>query len=196
MTRMNSNLANICLDIYKNHPKYESYREQDNALHLLFEQYPLNSNIEEVLLKVVALNDFYSTNIMNIHAVASHIVKLQIDNKLQKHEMNIVPLIANVNFAKKGNRCFYSFATKYCSMHFPQYYPIVDKHVKNVLKLFRTDGYSRFKNKELADYNIYCSIVKDFNVFYNLNLELRELDHVLWIYDKEKDSLLVDFINN
>ena len=192
MKSFKTNLAEKCLEIYNTHSRYQSYRDQDVVLKKLFDEYPKNNNIYEVLLKVVALNDFYSTNIMNIYAVAKHILNLEIDDKLEEHEQSIVPLIANVDFGEKGKKCFYSFATKYCSMHHPNYYPIVDKHVKNALKSFKNERYYDFKVKELSYYDKYNKIIDAFNKFYNLNLPLRDLDHVLWIYDKEKYGLLLE----
>lgn len=50
----------------------DNYRNQEKALNKLFhETYPKNTNIEEILIKVATLNDFYSTHILNIFEVAS-----------------------------------------------------------------------------------------------------------------------------
>lgn len=80
-------------------------------------------------------------------------------------------------------------------MHYPDMFPIIDSHVKNVLKAYRAEGYYKFKNKDLTDYDSYCKIINAFNEYYKLNLPLRELDHVLWIFDKEKDGKLADFLH-
>lgn len=63
-----------------------SYRHQENALNRLFHQtYPKNDDLSEILVKVATLNDFYSTNIMNVFAVAEHIKSiLHIDERLKK----------------------------------------------------------------------------------------------------------------
>ena len=55
--------------------KMENYRNQENALNKLFHRtYRTNVSLDEVLVKVATLNDFYSTNIFNIFAVAKHIL--------------------------------------------------------------------------------------------------------------------------
>jgi hypothetical protein len=61
----------------------------DPALTLLFAQYPENTNLEHVFLKVVALNACYSTQIRvngnltpTVYDVARHIVELGIDAKI------------------------------------------------------------------------------------------------------------------
>jgi len=56
----------------------ERYVFQEKALALLFQQLcPRSDEIIHVLLKVSALNDFYSTNIYDTHTVAKHIVALK-----------------------------------------------------------------------------------------------------------------------
>lgn len=42
----------------------ENYTLQESSLRKLFTKtYPINSDLDDVLIKVCALNDFYSTNI-------------------------------------------------------------------------------------------------------------------------------------
>jgi hypothetical protein len=56
--------------------KLENYRLQEASLGLLFHTLcPENKEIEHVLLKVSALNDFYSTNVFDTYSVAKHILK-------------------------------------------------------------------------------------------------------------------------
>ena len=63
--------------------KLENYQLQEASLGLLFHSLcPENKKIEHVLLKVSALNDFYSTNIFDTYSVAKHILKMNIDAQL------------------------------------------------------------------------------------------------------------------
>ena len=80
-------------------------------------------------------------------------------------------------------------------MHHPDYYPIIDKHVKNVLKKYKNEKYYDFKIKDFTDYEKYNKIINAFNEFYDLNLSIRDLDHFLWVYDKEKDGLLLEYLS-
>lgn len=62
-----------------------NYAFKERSLALLFQNFcPNNRVLEHVLLKISALNDFYSTNIFNTYAVARHIVSLDIDPLLAK----------------------------------------------------------------------------------------------------------------
>ena len=54
-----------------------SYSAPDRALSALFKTYPLNSNLEEVLVKVSALNSLSSTNIYGIVDADKHIQAIE-----------------------------------------------------------------------------------------------------------------------
>jgi hypothetical protein len=67
----------------------ENYVLQESSLRKLFSvTYPLNNNLNDVLIKVCSLNDFYSTNIFSPFTVAKHIVSLDIDEKLNRDDLS------------------------------------------------------------------------------------------------------------
>lgn len=108
----------------------ESYTLQEKSLENLFKKFcPQNDKIEDVLLKVSALNDFYSTNIYDTYSVSKHILGLSIDEKLNQGCLGLVDEVAPIEIKGKTRR-FYSFATKYCSHHKPNDYPIYDSYVE------------------------------------------------------------------
>ena len=101
----------------------EDYYLQENALdRLFFKLCPENHDISDVLLKVSALNDFYSTHIFKVFPMAKHIVSLDIDERLRVGD---VTLVRDIQKVSGGNRNHYSFATKYCSHHKPLDYPFM-----------------------------------------------------------------------
>lgn len=56
----------------------ENYVLQESSLRkLVIQTYPLNVEMDDVLIKVCSLNDFYSTNIFSPFNVAKHIVELE-----------------------------------------------------------------------------------------------------------------------
>jgi len=68
------------LQKWQSSPQLENYRLQEKSLDLLFKNFcPDNSAIEHILLKVSALNDFYSTNIFDTYTVAKHIREMNIE---------------------------------------------------------------------------------------------------------------------
>ncbi|HEM4322229.1 TPA: hypothetical protein U1X88_001211 [Streptococcus suis] len=165
----------------------ENYVLQENALDkLFFNTYPKNDDIDDILIKVSALNDFYSTNIFSVFPVAKHILSLRIDEAIKNADESIVNKIALVNMNGKMIN-FYSFATKYCSHHFPNDYPIYDTYVEKVLvTLNKRDRFSKFRKVDLKDFSIFKSVVIDFRSFYNLNgYSLKDIDRYIWQLGKE-----------
>jgi len=166
----------------------ENYTLQESSLRKLFTRtYPNNELMDDVLIKVCSLNDFYSTNIFSPYNVARHIVNLKIDSRLQKGDLSVVNNIAVVDVGKGKKLNFYSFATKYCSHHRPVVYPIFDSFVELMLKYFRkNDKFSTFRNADLKNYTEYTRILKDFISFYGLDkFNLKEIDKYLWQAGKD-----------
>lgn len=166
----------------------ENYVLQESSLRKLFTQtYPLNVEMDDVLIKVCSLNDFYSTNIFSPFNVAKHIVELEIDQRLSDRDFSLVNDIAvvKVNGLKTIN--FYSFATKYCSHHIPEDYPIYDSFVEKMLMHFkRKDKFFKFKKDDLKHYPTYREILMQFSNFYGLGaFTLKQVDKYLWQAGKD-----------
>lgn len=166
----------------------DNYTAQESSLKKLFTKTcPLNADLDDVLIKVCSLNDFYSTNILSPFAVAKHIVALDIDKSLATDDLEIVNKIARVNMNAGKVRNFYSFATKYCSHHKPTVYPIFDSYVEKVLKHFRRfDKFAKFKNDDITDYAKYKNVLTQFSNYYNLRqFNVKEIDKYLWQLGKK-----------
>lgn len=166
----------------------ESYVNQEHALDLLFMQLcPMNKTIEQVLLKIATLNDFYSTNIFDVHTVAKHFMTYNIDSRLERGEETLVDDLSHVTLKNGKTIHFYSFATKFCSHHKPLQYPIYDKYVGDVLKHFRKhDRFADFKNEDLLIYPHFKQIVAAFRLFYGLTeFSYKQIDQYIWQLGKE-----------
>lgn len=103
-----------------------------------------------------------------------------------KNDTSLVNDIAQVkiNGVKKN---FYSFATKYCSHHKPEEYPIYDSYVEKMLMYFqKTDKFAKFKKADLKNYAKFKSILIEFKKFYDINeYTLKEIDKYIWQLGKE-----------
>ena len=166
----------------------ENYVLQESSLRKLFTvTYPFNNNMDDVLIKVCSLNDFYSTNIFSPFNVAKHIVSLKIDSRLKNNDLTLVNEIAKILINGEKEINFYSFATKYCSHHKPEVYPIYDSYVEKLLMyLKKEDHFSNFKKEDLKIYPKYRQILLEFQNFYGLqNYNLKEIDRYLWQAGKE-----------
>lgn len=165
----------------------ENYALQESALDkLFFNTYPNNTDINDILIKASALNDFYSTNIFSIFPVAKHILNLNIDNRLKNGDETLVDDISSIIINGKTKK-FYSFATKYCSHHFPIIFPIYDSYVEKVLIYFqKKDNFSKFKKEDLKNYKIFKNTLIDFKKFYNIDeYNLKDIDRYIWQLGKD-----------
>ena len=161
----------------------DNYVLQESSLRKLFATtYPRNVEMDDVLIKVCSLNDFYSTNIFSPFIVARHIVDLNIDQRLKNRDLTLVNDIAVVRVNNQKSINFYSFATKYCSHHCPKDYPIYDSFVEKMLMHFkRVDKFCKFKKIDLKHYPTYHAVLMKFRKFYRLEcFTLKEIDKYLW----------------
>jgi hypothetical protein len=170
----------------------ERYYRADQAIIKLFNNFPLNINLEEILLKICVLNDLYSTNIFSVFKLAKHIRSKKIDIPLSSGDPSVVHRISTGHRIKSKKRnselIFYSFATKYCNWHNLEAYPMYDRFVEKSLMAYqKEDKFYKFKKSDLRIYPTFIEIIRAFIDFYGLNgRSLREVDKFLWIYGKEK----------
>ncbi|PTL36051.1 hypothetical protein CLG94_06350 [Candidatus Methylomirabilis limnetica] len=179
-----SSLVSEYLDKWE---QLENYKLQEASLGLLFHGLcPENKQIEHVLLKVSTLNDFYNTNIFDTYSVAKHILKKDIDAQLGANDYFLVNDIAKISIKGK-TRNFYSFASKYCSHHKPNNYPIFDSFIEKMLLHYKsTDRFNGFNKGDLKNYVHFIEIIKSFQSFYKLeSFSLRQIDNFLWLAGKE-----------
>lgn len=163
------------------------YTLQKEAINELFQgYYNSNKSLKNIVIKCSVLNDFYSTNIFKVYPVACHILELDIDKRLKKGDISLVNEIANNKIANKEKN-FYSFASKYCSHHNQDEYPIYDSYVDQMLRHFRNiDRFFCFDNDDLKDYKKFKNILLEFRKFYKLDkYTLKELDKYLWQVGKK-----------
>ncbi len=159
----------------------------DQALTRLVAAFPENHDESAVLLKATTINSLYATSIYAIFQVAHHICALNIDSELTQGSLTVVDKIATITLRGKIKRN-YSFATKYCSWHRPDIYPIYDSFVAQLLWAYRQrDHFAEFKPAELWwHYHCYKDIIEQFRAYYSLDqFNFKELDKFLWKYSKE-----------
>lgn len=136
--------ANNYLKKFKGKDDYPHYA---HVLETAFTiTYPKNERVEDILPKVALLDELYSTNVKKCHrliVMANHIKKLKIDKRLKKSgefspDYRLVHDIARLGKElSDGRKGDYSFASKYCSFHKPNIYPIYDSYISVTLKYFR-----------------------------------------------------------
>ena len=168
--------------------KLAGYVPQEKSLNKLFlKTYPFNNEIDDVLIKVCALNQFYSTNIRKIFDIADHIVSLNIDVDLKNNKLDLVEKIASGHGIRKKKKDgtegkeinYYSFATKYCSHHKSDIYPIYDSFVEKMLLNFKNE-FGDFPRQDIRSFKKFRNTLIKFKEFYGLDFSLKDIDKYLW----------------
>jgi len=152
----------------------------EDALAQLITRFPHNTDPAQVLLKVIALNQLYSTriNYIDLIPLSRYIAQLGIDKIIAQGLPSAVELI----WSCEGMRDYYSFATKFCSWHNPTTYPIYDHYVDECLWAYKKqDLFFDFHHQDLYDYKKLVNIVATFRDHYGLSeFSFRDLDKFLW----------------
>jgi len=163
------------------------------ALNELAQTSPQNNKLQQVILKVTAVDGLYSTGIRfipdGLYAVAQHIVSLNIDERLSAFSPEVVNEIASTGLGKD----VYSFASKYCNIHAPEAYLILDWYVAKLLwGYIKQDRFANFKTEArffeviYGDYRQYKAVVETFQTTYHLQIyDFEALDKFLWLYGNE-----------
>lgn len=158
----------------------------DNALALICRTFPENKDIEHVILKVNAINSIYSTGIYNTYKVARRIQSISTDERLMAFDITLVSDIAKGHGVQKksgGDRNFYSFASKFCSFHNKEVYPIYDSRVHEQLVAHQVIfDFAKFQESDLKEYTSFKSILMSFRNFFQLSSSLKDIDKYLWYY--------------
>ena len=120
------------------------YALQEKVLADIFTKYPNNTTLAEVILKVNLLNAFYSTGILDV------------DARIQSGDDTVVRDIANVLHKSKNKDVnHFSFATKYCSFHQPQKFPIFDSFIAECFSQLSKNNYYKLEYSMAMDANHY-----------------------------------------
>ncbi len=161
--------------------------DEDNAvtecaLTDLIALFPRNTIKSQILLKVAAINQLYSTQIYAVRAVADHIAALNIDDLLDSGSIPLVDLIARVSVGENKERYNLSFASKYCSWHRRDSYPIYDSRAERCLWAYRQQFGMSFARKDLWEYGSFVSAVREFqNCFKLQGLTFKQIDKFLYL---------------
>jgi hypothetical protein len=163
--------------------QFEKENEADESgLTQLLAHFPGNTDRGQVAIKVVAINALYNTQLRYLRTVAQFICDAQIDAQLATGSSDAVNLIEKVPCDNGKTRWNYSFATKYCSWHRPDCYPIYDSRVDYCLRSYALmSHFEDFKQDALWDYKAFRDIVDSFRTHYHLEkFTYKKLDMFLY----------------
>jgi len=162
------------------------WKTSDKALELLSERFP-DFDEASILLKTVAINALYSTNVYATTRMAEHIKKVLggVEGTLEGPQL--VEEIARlpITDTQKRNRRHYSFASKFA--HFfidPEEFPIKDGYAIEMLKYHL--GKENFKLDDSKQYVAYVENYAQLKKDLGYGVSNKELDIYLWIAGEMK----------
>lgn len=175
------------------------YHLADIIIKRAIRQWPDNSNLEDVLTKVVLLNSLYHTNVLDVWKIAQHICSKNIDSKIEKGDLTVVDDIRlGHGIRTKKERNLYSFAAKYVNWHRPTEFPIYDNLVARLLTdLNREYAFHQpFTRSGLRNFQLLKSVLDGLASWARLeDMRYKRIDEALWVYAKQRYDKLPDEIS-
>jgi len=106
---------------------------------------------------------------------------------LDRGDLTVVDRLADFTAEGKRRR-IYSFATKFCSWHSPETFPIYDCMVlAALLEIQRDDTFASFGAGDLQQYRRFVEVLGDFRRYHGLEeFNFREIDKYLWRFGTTK----------
>ncbi len=196
--------------------KEDELRIPEEAIKdLCTDKYKSQTDINGVIAKISIINQIYSTRVKNIDTywLAKHITnngeKLEkyIFSDNEKQRIEAVQIIANSKYSSEDlsderisqMNDHYSFATKYCSFHNPDKFPIYDGYMCAIVKSnWNNLSKKIFKKKgdieNIEFYENFCEsmgrLKEIFSKELGENISAKKFDQFLWLYLKNKIKLL------
>jgi hypothetical protein len=184
---------------------YTDFQNADEAVRKVFQTFPQNTDLSDILVKVAVLNTFYKTGIFDVIKISQHILRINnIDERIKQGDLSLVDEIKSGHGIqyRNGNEIeFLSFATKYCHWHRPDIYPIYDQFsAKTLYELQKNFKFfnGRITQKDLKDYKKYKEVLDCCINFFEFGDDWRYkmIDQALWIYGKFLERKLPPELQN
>ena len=163
------------------HAQVPYWQTTDGVLDALAERFP-RFGAEETLIKVIAVNALYGTNLYAVARMAVHAQQLFGDTDLRTASPELIEHLAALPAINNGDRArrHYSFASKFAHFFvYPTRFPIMDTYAEIMLRFHFGRG-----NMRIDPDHRYDAFVHNFRRLKRLagfQGTIRELDHYLWL---------------
>lgn len=126
----------------------------------LFQKIPLNVNEEDVRTKISAINDTDIRHLSVQEEMISHILKLNIDDRLKRGDLSLVEDIAHLS-VKGHTHHLLHFASVYCNYHKPDVYPIYSDQHLDFYKGYIANNNLPLDPNKLDTYDVFSKALND-----------------------------------
>jgi len=161
------------------HSTLTQWQVTDNALSRLRDEMP-GFGPEEALLKVVAVNALYGTNVFALGRAATHVGTVLNSADIAKAGPELVELLANIPTTPNARpKRYISFASKFANFFIdPERFPIYDSYAERML-VFHLGNLA--ERDPARPYEAFVASLAMLRREYGLQCSYRELDRYLWV---------------
>ena len=161
----------------------EMYFVHDISNLELFKKIPLNTNADDVRTKLSAINDKDISNNSILSDVVTHILKLNIDERLSKGDLSLVEDLAAISGRGKIYHLLH-FASVYCNFHRPDVFPIYSEQHIEFYKRYITENKLPLDPERINTYEVFSKALNDMMQRWGLTGKMNYL-HIRkfgWLY--------------
>lgn len=162
----------------------EMYFVNDTRNLELYKSSPSNKNADDIRTKISAISDDPEIQqLTNVEELIAHILKLNIDDRLQRGDLTLVEDIAHVTI--QGNpKNLLHFASVYCNLHRPEIYSIYSEQHFNFYRQYIKKNNLALDPEKLNTYPVFSAALNDLITRFGLKgkmnyLQLRKFG---WLY--------------
>jgi hypothetical protein len=128
----------------------------------LFKLNPSNKTEEDIRIKISTINDDMEIRqLPDINDMIAHILKLNIDDRLQRGDLSLVEDIANITANGKSYH-FLHFASVYCNFHRPDIYPIYSEQHFDFYREYIKANILKLDPDKLNNYAVFSTALDEF----------------------------------
>ena len=133
----------------------------DNRNVELFANNPTNKTEEDIRMKMSSLGDELEIKQLPSHnLVVEHILRLNIDDRLNKDDLTLVDDIANLEINGVNHHLLH-FASLYCCLHKPDVFPIYSDQNHNFYQKYIKFFNLSLDPDKLTDYKVFAAALND-----------------------------------
>jgi|GEM_PF-1808649 len=168
------------LDLYSNQ---EMYFVNDTRNLEFFKANPSNTKLEDIQQKLSLMNDSDFIKLGAQEVMAKHILELNIDPRLAKNDLSVVPDIAHITLNGKEENLLH-FASVYCNLHKPDVFPIFADQFQDFYRRYIKEYKLDINPEELNCYDVFTEAQADLITRYGVKgkMNFLQMRKFAWIY--------------
>lgn len=138
----------------------EMYFVNDTRTLELFSKTPGNASLEDIRIKMSALNDKDVRSNSLEDDMINHILKLDIDDRLKQNDLTVVEEIARFKSRGADHHLLHA-ASIYCNFHKPDVFPIYSEQYHDFYRKYIVEYKLSLDPEKLNTYDVFSKALND-----------------------------------